>query len=207
MITPRTMPEQRGITLLLAVLFLTASLSISLGIFYIVLVQLQINRSARDSHIAFYAADTIKECAAYYREYVGKVDVDNDIDERGRNEGGFWSPDYPCSGGNCASSYAAPVCNGLSVLNRDDEPWVDYTRGELDNPNQPHIFAFKLDSAGKLCASATIKVFKTTKDADGNAEESTKIITEVDGWSSCNAAQPRVNQSFVECLSNVGACR
>ncbi|MEK7649927.1 MAG: hypothetical protein AAB367_03155 [Patescibacteria group bacterium] len=206
-----TTREQKGVTLLLAVLFLTAGLSISLGIFYIVFVQLQINRAARDSHVAFYAADTMKECAAYYREYAGYIDVPSDTDESPYFRG-FWSPRYPCGdadgdGSDCAVNINAPMCNGFRVLRQSDSAeGVDYEAGTFDDPLDPHIFKFKLDSQGGLCANARIEVLESVNGVTG--EYDARIITEVDGLSSCNPTQFRINQSFDECITHVsGGCQ
>ena len=96
--------SQGGVTLLLTVLILSASLSIALGIFYIIFVQLQISRGAKESYRALYAADTGKECALFYRyRYNNTNPLNIDVN------GGFWSSDNPCEGAStckvrCAGS-------------------------------------------------------------------------------------------------------
>jgi hypothetical protein len=62
-----TFKDRRGITLLIAVLTSGLLLSISLSIFNIALKELIISSSGRDSHIAFYAADSGIECALYWQ--------------------------------------------------------------------------------------------------------------------------------------------
>ncbi len=49
--------EKRGISLLLVVVLLSAILSISIGIFNVVLGQIRLSGEVADSFIAFYAAD------------------------------------------------------------------------------------------------------------------------------------------------------
>jgi hypothetical protein len=58
--------NEKGITLLIAVLTVGLLLSISLSIFNIAMKELIISSSGKDSHIAFYAADTGIECALYW---------------------------------------------------------------------------------------------------------------------------------------------
>lgn len=58
--------SKRGITLLIAVLTASLMLSISLSIFNIAIKELVISSSGRDSHTAFYAADSGIECALYW---------------------------------------------------------------------------------------------------------------------------------------------
>ena len=55
----------RGFTLLYTLLIISITLSISLGIFNIVIRELSFAESGKDSQIAFYAADAGVECALY----------------------------------------------------------------------------------------------------------------------------------------------
>jgi len=58
--------QKSGITLLIAVLTASLMLSISLSIFNIAIKELVISSSGKDSHIAFYQADSGIECALYW---------------------------------------------------------------------------------------------------------------------------------------------
>jgi hypothetical protein len=202
------------------VLFLTAGLSISLGIFYIVLVQLQINRGARESHKAFYAADIAKECAAYYRNYVNAAMT-----------GGFWSADSPCGGipgngtacespTNPADPNLVPFCKDApvfrtSTMDATPQIGVDYDVGIGDlEPADPlienwdgpdHTFQFSV-STDNTCADATIIVKKRIV----GGFPGVRIETRVDGLSHCNGTQAMqpVNRSFLECISPfLGDCQ
>lgn len=62
----KSVSGRRGITLLIAVLTASLMLSISLSIFNIALKELVISSSGKDSHTAFYAADSGIECALYW---------------------------------------------------------------------------------------------------------------------------------------------
>lgn len=57
--------REEGITLLLVIILLSAIMSVSLGIFNIVMGELRISGEASDSFIAFYAADQGIERALY----------------------------------------------------------------------------------------------------------------------------------------------
>tara|TARA_B100000745_G_scaffold168274_1_gene110070 strand:- start:5142 stop:5600 length:459 start_codon:yes stop_codon:yes gene_type:complete len=57
---------QKGFTLFIAVLVGSLMLAIGFSIFNLTFKELLLSASARDSQIAFYAADTGLECALYY---------------------------------------------------------------------------------------------------------------------------------------------
>lgn len=56
----------RGFTLLFAVLFVSATLALSLGLSNLIIGQIQLSGTGRDSQFAFYAADSGAECASYW---------------------------------------------------------------------------------------------------------------------------------------------
>ncbi|MBI4123249.1 MAG: hypothetical protein HY458_02750 [Parcubacteria group bacterium] len=58
--------RQRGVTMLLALLVISVALTVSLGVSNLVLGELLLSTSGRDSQIAFYSADTAVECALYW---------------------------------------------------------------------------------------------------------------------------------------------
>ncbi len=57
---------EKGFALLFAVLTASILLSIGLSIFNISLKELQLSTASRDSQVAFYAADSARECALYW---------------------------------------------------------------------------------------------------------------------------------------------
>ncbi len=69
-------PKNKGITLLLVVVILSALLSISIGIFNVVFGQLQISGEAADSFIALYATDQGIERALYRDRVQGALCAD-----------------------------------------------------------------------------------------------------------------------------------
>ena len=62
----RGLPAQAGFTLLLAALVASIVLALGSSIFTIAKKQVTLSSLGRDSQFAFYAADTIAECALYY---------------------------------------------------------------------------------------------------------------------------------------------
>lgn len=56
----------KGFTLLFALIFVAASLAIGIGSSTLVLGQLRLSGSGRNSQFAFYAADSAAECAIYW---------------------------------------------------------------------------------------------------------------------------------------------
>ena len=57
--------NQKGFTLLLAALVASITLSLGAAIYSITLKQITLSSIGRDSQFAFYAADTLSECALY----------------------------------------------------------------------------------------------------------------------------------------------
>ncbi|MBI2507281.1 MAG: hypothetical protein HYW09_01565 [Candidatus Niyogibacteria bacterium] len=58
--------KKNGFTLLFTVLFVSASLAVSLGLSGLIMGQIQLSGTGRDSQLAFYASDTGVECARYW---------------------------------------------------------------------------------------------------------------------------------------------
>lgn len=65
-ISDRASKKNRGFTLLLAALVASIVLALGSSIFTIAKKQITLSSLGRDSQFAFYAADTIAECALYY---------------------------------------------------------------------------------------------------------------------------------------------
>lgn len=85
--------SKKGMALLLAIIITTAALSLALGINSLLIGQLKLGQSARDSQIAFSAADAGKECALFY--------LWRATDSPGTS---FWSPVNPCNDQGVATS-------------------------------------------------------------------------------------------------------
>lgn len=65
---------QKGFTLFIAVLIGSLMLAIGFSIFNLTFKELLLTASARESQVAFYAADTGLECALYYDQRENKFD-------------------------------------------------------------------------------------------------------------------------------------
>lgn len=65
MMHPRNAP-QRGFTLLIAVILASVALGVGLALLDIAYKQVVLASAARQSQTAFYAADSVMECALYY---------------------------------------------------------------------------------------------------------------------------------------------
>ena len=61
----------RGFTLLIAVVLASVALSLGLALLDIALKQVILASTSKQSHIAFYAADTVLECALYLDQKLG----------------------------------------------------------------------------------------------------------------------------------------
>lgn len=58
--------KKQGFLLILSLIIISIVLSIGLGVFFIVIRELQLASAGRDSQIAFHAADSGIECARYW---------------------------------------------------------------------------------------------------------------------------------------------
>ena len=56
----------KGFTLLFSLLFVARTLAISLGVSNLIISQIGLSGTGRDSQFAFYAADSAAECAIYW---------------------------------------------------------------------------------------------------------------------------------------------
>lgn len=71
--------QQYGVALLLSLLVVSAALSVSLGVANMVLGELLLSSTGRDSQIAFYTADSGVECALYWDLTSDRLLSDSDV--------------------------------------------------------------------------------------------------------------------------------
>jgi len=177
--------NQQGVTLLLAIIFLTIALSITLGIFHVVLVQFELNRNAKDSHIAFFAGDTGLECALYYLNAQGAPDGH-----------GYWNPSDVCLAGSdpCGGVYPC-VCGQIACV---DDPSVDVRALGRVSTGVGYETTLEFDFASDgLCSLVRI----VTK-LDGNpGDEYIKTEIESAGKSSCSSSEA-VNRTVAACITS-----
>lgn len=74
--TSRTRSSERGFVILFAVLIAAIVLAITIGIANIAFKEIRLSSIARDSHLAFFAADSGAECALYHDLRLGLFDAD-----------------------------------------------------------------------------------------------------------------------------------
>ena len=186
----------RGITLLISILILTSAMSIALGISYIVLSEFNINRTAKESYSAFFAADFGKECALFYHSGNGDpVELPGGT-YRFKS---FWDPDNPCyenDGFNCAAADALK-CGGTGgnfpVTHTSVPAGCD--RSDL---GCIHTFTAEVNYSGlNLCTD--LRVVSTVY-----AGGSVTTLIESRGISDCTNVTNVVNRSIEVCVAPTG---
>lgn len=176
---------QKGITLLIAVVILSAAISIALGISYIVFSELQINRGARESYKAFFSAESGRECALYYH-WGNQVEFSGDIS--------YWNPDDPCRG-DCN---ALPACLGNSVSVNNIVTWHQHITGGGFDYHQFEFDLVDLNSPKRICASVNIKSTRTV----GASGEPIKVYLFESLGTNCAASGPAaVNRTIETCYN------
>lgn len=172
--------SERGVTLLLTVLILAASLSVALGIFYIVFIQLQISRGAKESYIALYSAYTGEECALYYRYRYPNVNP-----ESGPDSGGFWSPDKACDG----NVPCRVQCGGTP-----DTPPILVSVQPLAGGLQGNTYTFDIDK-NDICTTVNVRVEKKVSGGVPFIE----TLVDAKGKNSCASTNFLVNRTIQYC--------
>lgn len=159
--------SQKGFTLLLAALISSIVLAVGAAIFGIAQKQVMLSALGRDSQFAFYAADTIAECALYW--------------------------DFRCNYFATSESLINPSCNDpeptcdtktLEATGRPTaEPFYPYTM----TSQQIDLFQ-DVAVSGDLCAQVRVMKCQGTFDASGNctlgeATDPVRTIVHADGYS------------------------
>ncbi len=195
--------QKRGFVLAFSLLISSIVLALAFGIFNILLKQIVLTSSARDSQIAFYAADAGAECALYWDTHTSRTVADDsdegfydtegnyrysyrgvfalsaDHPDRQMNEG----PSYPTVGP--LSSFLDSESNFTCGLGIPDSPGFSDNGTDLSVTN----FRMNLSSDGKICALVTIeKRF--------NAEYDTIIRSR--GYNDCNTTNTRRVERAIE---------
>src|SRR3989344_2099896 len=106
---PKSKTTERGFTLLLAALVASISLALGTAIFGIAQKQLTLSAIGRDSQFAFYAADTIAECALYWDFRYGYFGTSTAPDFQPRFQSGITDP--KCDGQSLEIQIANPPTN------------------------------------------------------------------------------------------------
>lgn len=122
----------RGIALLFTLLIISVAISLSVGVFNIILGELQIGEGAGESMRAFFAADSGVECILYWdlKEQAFVFDKEKEITCFGS------SPSFsrPCQtafcqqiDGKAATVYTSPPCPGEKALTLSNNSCVTLT--------------------------------------------------------------------------------
>jgi Tfp pilus assembly protein PilE len=182
--------SKRGFTLLFAVLVSTLVVSIGATIMSIALRQTILSGTTRESQYAFYAANTVLECAHYW-------DTTTRTDLNGKTV-------FPVGGVNGVTEVdileaEKVTCAGVNIITgnqNDDKAWEDLV---INGDTTERTFYLKIkDRAGiqnlspyEYCAQAT--VYKVD---DGSTITTT---IEAKGYNTCDTTNPRrVERGLVE---------
>lgn len=162
--------KQKGFTLLFAVLLSTLIVSISASIISIALRQTILSGTSRESQYAFYAANTVLECAFYW-------DVTNSTVFPAPGDVRITPSDIECSGGNIVTGVG--FTSSFAI-----QGW------DIDTSNQTTFYIEIKDNGTESptggttqCALATVKKKKT------NGVITTTI--EAKGYNTCDLTNPR----------------
>ena len=185
----RNKKNNRGFTILVAVVTAGMLLIIAVSIADIALKEKILSSSGKDSQIAFYAADTGLECAMYW-----------DVKK------GVFSPDAADNAPDASSVSGVIGCNSNNLTNFS---LISDNKATSDNSgNNPHVYSYGFTEqnipvvgGGKTCAQ--IFVSKTTNDAGVDPvfhvnRDVTRVYTRIDvyGYNTCDPALSRMERGI-----------
>ena len=176
--------KQKGFTLLFSVLVSTLIISISATVISIALRQTIISGTSRESQFAFYATNTVLECAFYW-DVVGVEGATTGVVFPASSEtriSGAETDDITCAGGNITTG------NGFdsAFANKSWETSADETTIFIEIKDETGSFIPGAASgvfARPVCAQATI-----------SKSESGGVITttiSAKGYNTCDLTSPR----------------
>jgi len=191
---------KKGFVLAFSLLISSIVLALAFGIFNILLKQIVLTSSSKDSQIAFYAADAGAECALYWDTHTSRNPVDLPNNQFPYSYTGMFglslnNPDillgYPI-----ASQVTVDLSNPLLFLcgasmirdfEVEDTSEVDSVPGEVTLSN----FTFNLTSDGKVCSR--VVVIKRYNSAEGF-----DTIIRSRGYNDCNTGSSRRVERAIE---------
>jgi len=122
--------SKRGFALLFAVLTASLLMSLGLSIFGISIKELSLTTASKDSQIAFYAADSARECALYWDLKVGAFE--SYIDSQQHISTSTTGESIYCNNGNPIS--LSTQTGGYPTFSFSAAPFLDYA-SSTDNLN------------------------------------------------------------------------
>ena len=160
--------NKRGFAVLFSILLASFLITLGISIFSISLKEVQIATSVRDSQVAYYIADSARECALYNDVKVGAFPT---------------CLDSSCSGSGVAPATMPIYCNGNPIILNFQKNGLIFSTQYIDanDPNKnsdhwPHFF--DLNSTDPTAPEADVKItkeyipstnsIKTTIDAFGH---------------------------------------
>ncbi len=171
--------NQKGFTLLFAVLVSTLVISIGATIISIALRQTILSGTSRESQYAFYAANTVLECATYW-------DRNGPLDGSGNNVV------FPVSGLDTQTTELDEVkCSGINLTTGEDDDGNLKTQPWEEDVNTTTFYIQILNKSLSgipnenytYCAQATV-----SKELDGSV---VRTIIEAKGYNTCDTTSPR----------------
>jgi hypothetical protein len=179
--------NKKGFTLLFAVLVSTLVVAIGATVVSIALRQTILSGTSRESQYAFYAANTVLECAFFW-DVIGKEGAENPVfpgnGETGLADVTGGSDGVTCSGGN--------IITGSGFTGENDFASGGWTTYPEDSQKKTIYIAVHNVVPGSTvgqtyCAEATIT--KSDPDPDNFGIVTTTI--EAKGYNTCDLTNPR----------------
>ena len=186
--------QKRGFVLAFSLLISSIVLALAFGIFNILLKQIVLTGSAKDSQIAFYAADAGAECALYWDTHTSRTTSDDGFYDTEGNyrysyRGVFALPaDHPDR--QMSEGLPYPESENILLFLRQPSKFTCGNQALNISINESTTsFRVDLSSDGKICALVTIeKRF--------NAEYDTIIRSR--GYNDCNTTNTRRVERAIE---------
>lgn len=191
---------KKGFVLAFSLLISSIVLALAFSIFNILLKQIVLTSSAKDSQIAFYAADAGAECALYWDTHTSRTPINdvNAFDSNGNYNysytGIFAIPDtYP----DIVLGYPEPglafeyLDQGGSTFNCGLVMRDEYSSSG-DSVSARTGFAFDLTSDSKVCAKVLVEKGVNV----GGSGYDTRIQSR--GYNDCNSGSTRLLERAIE---------
>lgn len=200
--------RKKGFVLAFSLLLSSIVLALAFGIFNILLKQIVLTSSAKDSQIAFYAADAGAECALYWDTHTSRDPSSFPDQQFPYNYTGMFglsidNPDivstgYPDSG-QVATELASEesfVC-GTGIMydiSVEDTSDIDEVPGFVTLSN----FAFDTTSDRKVCARVRVSKRYNSAAITGNPKSGFDTIIESRGYNDCDSENAKRVERAIE---------
>jgi hypothetical protein len=198
---------KKGFVLAFSLLISSIVLALAFGIFNILLKQIVLTSSAKDSQIAFYAADAGAECALYWDTHTSRDPSGFPNQQFPYNYTGMFglsldNPDrilgYPDSS-QVSADLANPnlfLCGASMVADFEveDTVGIDSIPGNVTFSN----FTFNLTTDGKVCSKVRVAKRFNSPAISGNSRSGFDTVIESRGYNDCNTVNSRRVERAIE---------